>query len=353
MLNHQLHRVLVLFILFIPFSVFTQPDLTLWRIDESVHTTLEHDNELVEFYDCGSRYYAIIRDESAEHITTWSIRNDGNAELTFDLPLTFTGASERFSIVDQPSVGTLRANEEVHFTVKYEGVESEEYAFLSLNSNDPAENNCVYAFDAGSSSNACVCDGNNEVLNIFTKQIGGTTGILISSGGGCPSDGTSCQPISIVDPTNCGQLFTTTSGIQLFADTLTITAASGINSFFLLANNIPTGFVDENGNPYMAGSTQFNRSTALFAPVGAISTLTEPSPGVYKIPFYRLPNTQVDISLNGTPFISSGFAPTLDSCAPAQLIPTMSEWGLIILGLSMLILGLLAIEKGLVYKLEK
>ena len=356
-MNSLLRSIIAVLLLFSYCTAFSQPDLTLWRLEESVHEHTQHDDDLTEFYDCGSRYYAIIRDTEAEHITTWSIKNEGDAELVFDLPLHFTGASERFTIVEQPAVNVLQPNEEVLFKVEYEGIESASYAFLILNSNDPAEQSCAYAFDAGSvvASTACTCDGNNEVLDIFTKQIGGSTGILIGStvsGIACPPEGTDCQPMSITDPTDCSQLTTTTGGADVFQDVLTINAVPGLTCFALIANNTADGFLDPDGMAYPAlanGFTLFIKQ-GLFdnqspGPDGVIATtLVEVSPGVYQIPFLRAPGSSVDISLNGTPFMSASAAPTVASCT--QVVPTLSEWGMIVLALLLMIFGLAAIRQS-------
>jgi len=326
--------------------LYSQPDLTLWRLEESIqqHGEEHHDDDLTEFYDCGSLYYAVVRDPEVDHLTTWSIRNDGDAELVFDLPLIFEGASQRFTIVEQPSVSTLQPGEEVLFTVRYEQIDIDDYAYLILYSNDPEEQNCAYAFDAGAAVSLCACDGNNEVLDIFTKPIGGTGGIIIGSGSDCPPEGTFCQPMSIIDPTDCSQLVTSPGGLTLFADTLTIDALSGALFFRLLANNNPDGFLDENGVPYVASMSAITIFTDAGAPIVIgpnqvdVPILTEPSPGIYKIPFFRAPGSIVDISIEGTPFVSANPAPTVESCAP-EIVPTMSEWSVIILALFLLILS--------------
>lgn len=335
--------------LFFTLSLFCQPDLTLWRVDGSA----PHDHVSAEFYACGSQYYAVGEGPDVESISSWSIGNDGDAELVFELPLRFEGASERFTVVEQPTTNTLQPGEEVFFEIRYEQIEIDAFAFLVLNSNDPTEQNCSYAFDGGSIGDPdipplCVCDGNNEVviIDIFGEGIVG--GIFI--GGGlsdidCPAEGTPCQPISLDDPTDCSQLITTPEGVDLFRDVLTITSIPNAPPIFVLtANNNSDGFLDMDGNPY-ASPTFFvvEGFGAADESVNFVQSLTMVAPGVFELPFYRAPGSTVDIALSGTPFMSDSAAPTLESCQ-ASAIPTVSEWGVMILALILLLFGIVLIR---------
>jgi len=71
-----------------------------------------------------------------------------------------------------------------------------------------------------------------------------------------------------------------------------------------------------------------------------ITVIFDNDDGMYSMVFYRRPGTGVSIEVEDVSFESEP-CPTVADCNP---IPTLSQWGLIILGLCLSIFGIVAVR---------
>jgi len=143
------------------------------------------------------------------------------------------------------------------------------------------------------------------------------------------------DPCSCEDPKN-----RTINGIFLFHDVLTVTSVPG-RSIWLSAND--GEFRDANNNPIPAGFLPTSDPGGNAGGTGTGTLIPETStPGTYQLEFYHRENIASTISYtdgNTTqPFVTS-------SCATCTVIPTMSEWGLLIFGLLVMNLGLFFMKR--------
>jgi hypothetical protein len=313
-----------LFLIFSANIVFGQPQMTIWKLD-SQHHNHDHEDPIdpPELYTCGSYYFFY----SADPITSdWSIKNEGDEDLILELPLTLSIPDQyRISITQQPSTNVVPPGQEVFFQLQYENLEGHRNVFLPFRSNDVDNNGCGILVGGNASSPCqCQCNGMNmqESINCELTCTDGTIQLIISDGP-CPVEEGVCNPISISDPCGCDNTIMVQNQL-LFRDTLVVEALAGI-PVNIIQNNMG-GMVDVNNMPLMNG---------LY--IGLV-----PVSGVLKYVFYRRPGTSVDIFVNGTPFMSEAPCPSQESCLAS--IPTLSEWGMFILGLMVAIMGLLVLR---------
>jgi len=138
----------------------------------------------------------------------------------------------------------------------------------------------------------------------------------------CPRvfDPCSCRPENIVDADGI---------VELWYDELTFTGNPN-ESISVASNNIPDGFLNFGTQaPYVNGDV--------------IGT-TDPS-GLLTIPFFRTPGFDTDVSLQDpnsqTASLVSSCTLSVDACA--NIVPTLGEWAVIILGLLLIICAVVAL----------
>jgi len=144
------------------------------------------------------------------------------------------------------------------------------------------------------------------------------------------------DPCSCEDPQN-----RTVNGEYLFHDILTVSTAPG-RSVWLTAND--GEFRDANNNPLPAGALPTSNPGGNAAGTGTGTLIPETStPGVYQLPFFHRANVASTISYTDgaitRPFVTSRCA---DNCV---VIPTMSEWGLLLFGLLVLNIGVFFVRR--------
>ncbi len=144
----------------------------------------------------------------------------------------------------------------------------------------------------------------------------------------CLMNFTTHNTLTFRDPCQCGNPLNTQLGdIVLIEDTLIISGSAGLTIRFVAAGS--TNFLDQNGNP-IADQTLFIENPA----------------GEYKLQFYRPSGTSpvVMISLNGgAAFMIPDTAIPLCICAIP--IPTLSQWALMVLSLSIMIFGIVSLRQ--------
>jgi len=115
---------------------------------------------------------------------------------------------------------------------------------------------------------------------------------------------------------------------MLYTDALVVSGLAGGQTVSLDANNNMDGFIDPStGQSFVVGVT--------FGPA--------PGDGTITIPFQRAEGAVADIIIGGTAFISPEACPDRADCLAAA-IPTMGEWGLMILALLLLIVSVVKIK---------
>ena len=137
--------------------------------------------------------------------------------------------------------------------------------------------------------------------------------------------------ISVLDPCNCSNPnnISTVSDVKYIADTLVVRAnacslGNGLpNSISGLSINLSANdghMLDTTGNPIPIATPIPEEGTS----------------GMYKLPFYTAPGKPSIISVTDVIFTSNF---TTDSCLDCPSVPTIGEWGLIILSLLLVIVG--------------
>ena len=308
-------------------SLFAQPQLTLWRVVSADHND-NSNTHASELYECGS-YYFFVSDGKKE--STWSIKNEGNAALELNLPLTFDpSAATSMTISQQPDRASIAPGEEALFKIDYDFYGIHGDVFLDIVSNDPTHAECGLLVGGNVLSCTCYCTpSGTQSLGVCSKSdltsaVGAIAGIPISENP-CSAENVSCTPISILDPCNCNNAITTPGGQFLYRDTLSI-QSTPFASMSLSANI--SGFKDVNGTDIAPGTN-----------IGFGDAVT----GIVKYVFYRPENEGVNIRVNGIAFLSSP-CPSASLCAPATTVPTMGQWGLISLFLLLMILSVVGLN---------
>lgn len=148
-------------------ATYAQPQISLWRAGDN-HVTLpdpnpDHNHEDAVQYECGTNYYLFHSEEDLDFQI--SIRNDGDANLSLQLPIVLGSSStSTFEIKSQPSKSELSPGEEVIFTIAYLSppsyLEDQQCDFVIM-SNDPVISGCgmnILVGDIGSLISYCVCN---------------------------------------------------------------------------------------------------------------------------------------------------------------------------------------------------
>ena len=173
---------------------FAQDGVTLWRLDENPqhqahHSAPEREGAIQQdndnYYPCGTKYYQGLPVGWQSVQSYWSIKNENDVAINLQLPLTMTGATNRFTIVSQPSKSNLAPGEEVFFIVEYYGEPTGGVAWVEINSDAPKGANCSMGFDGGR-----ICDYVTDFMHGGLMPIGGPPPI----------------PISILDPCGLGPI---------------------------------------------------------------------------------------------------------------------------------------------------
>ena len=126
------------------------PRMTLWRVD-SMHL-LDGTKGKADLWPCDSQYYFFYHKNQSENIII-EIKNEGDATLEIQLPLTLTaGSFGPVTILEQPHHASIPAGEEVHFIVRHIGGASYVHSEASIHifSNDVVSS-CTVKFEVGSS----------------------------------------------------------------------------------------------------------------------------------------------------------------------------------------------------------
>jgi len=160
--------------------------------------------------------------------------------------------------------------------------------------------------------------------------------VVTETGEVCACSGTPIDPcgvsIDITDPCSCGadeNIDLDGDGIfDLFYEVITITAPAGIADWNgVFANGTP---LDMSGNPFTG-------------------VITDNGDGTYTIAFYLAAGDSYSANFTSA---SSGFDLSISGggCEPCPLVPTLSQWGLIVLCLLLMCFG--AIQMATVLKRE-
>lgn len=184
----------------------------------------------------------------------------------------------------------------------------------------------------------CRCDEDNSEVS--------TPVTVSTSPGACPvitdpamvfssGDLSFGDPCSCEDPLNC-----TIGGVVYFHDILTISSSAAPSPPLASGTSIEilAGAMDFYTEVPCSGSGSLTLGTA-----GTVIQESSTS-GVYEITFWRPANIvpSLSVSINGgsaTEVPASTFEPVCNTCAPIPTVPTLPQWGLIVLGLMLMIFG--------------
>ena len=115
--------------------------------------------------------------------------------------------------------------------------------------------------------------------------------------------------------------------------------------------NSPTGVsIDDSGNIYVADA--LNNRVRLISQDGMVSTLAgNGMPGFEDGPaedaMFESPSS-VTVDIYGNAYIADAFnhrIRKIGNCAKAAIVPTLTEWSILILALSLLIIGVIALKQ--------
>ena len=273
--------------------------MTVWKVDHKSNVPVFPHNSTngAKLWDCGYDYYFFYGGLGVVEEVILHVLNDGNQTLTLSAPQ-LVNAGPEFSIDLLGLAGNvdIAPNHELQIIVRYVGpaAYSNSSAELVLTSNDPDAGTCSFEFEVGATATTLNDDGD------------------------------------VIDPCNCNDVIPFMNSF-LFIDTLVITATLMVN--VILENNFnPNGFLDNLGNPIIATPIPLGLTTN----IGGVQTL--------KFPFWRRPNEPVNIELSigaGMPFRTVMSPACTDEC---NFIPTLSQWGLIVTFLLLLIAGVAAVK---------
>ncbi|MCF6238286.1 MAG: DUF11 domain-containing protein, partial [Candidatus Marinimicrobia bacterium] len=99
-------------------SIYAQPVISLWKIDEAHHANPDEGESY--FLECDSEYYIYYNGSGTYEDFIIGILNDGDEVLELDLPLSLSAASSSvYSIIHQPEKTSLVPDEETHFIIRY------------------------------------------------------------------------------------------------------------------------------------------------------------------------------------------------------------------------------------------
>lgn len=211
----------------------------------------------------------------------------------------------------------------------------------------------IVSYSGGSVSASSSCTLSVDVTAASAGTYANTTGMLTSSNG---NSGTATSTLDVLgiasqneitfgDPCSCTDtLNCDVSGLLYFHDTLTIPAMGMIGTGQTITITASTNFyVDV---PCGAGTLAEPTANVTIIP----ETIAGVS-GVYKIEFWRpsgiLPTLSVSIG-GGTPVMAPAntFMPLCFQEACNNNIPTLGQWGVILLALLLMIIGLLAVKRS-------
>ncbi len=203
-------------------------------------------------------------------------------------------------------------------------------------------------YSGGAVAAGSTCQIAVEVTSNSTGLFTNTTGDLTSSLG---NSGTATDELmiaefnitdnldntlNIIDPCSCSDLLNVLNPdgtIKLFHDILTVTFVAG-QTIWLATND--GNFLDASGNPFPANPVS--------TPPGTIIPETG-TPGVYQLEFYHPPSLAANISVT-TGIIDVSFTASVCDALQCNLsIPTMSEWGILILFLLILSFATVAMRQ--------
>ena len=227
------------------------------------------------------------------------------------------------------------------------------------------------ALDAGTDGTLTICAGTTVTAAALFAELGGTpatsgawTPTLAGAGtytytvagtAACP-DATATVIVSemacavmstavindpsIYDPCSCGNdlnIRDANQEVLLFADFVLISGAATGDTWVL--SSVNTGDVlNASGNP-----------------IGVNTVLTDLGGGLHRLDFFHNPNVGFNATFTGTRNDGTVYTSSLTtggSCSPCPLIPTMSQWGLLIFGLLILNLShVLISEKRAIEKI--
>ena len=321
----------------------------------SLSISIDQSDGSTESLACGSFYTTLLPHEDFDanqtlKEDTWTLTNDGNDDITIQLPLTFSqGASTFLRIRTQPQA-VLAPGESTSFVTSYRyNANDDGTGFLPITTDSPVNGTCGFLLKGAletASLCLCFCAGDNEISEVCPYGVDGyITGISIEEET-CESNPTNldCSSISFAGSCNCGNL-TTVGDLDLYKDTLIVSGLSGTD--IILTENIDSeenSFLNINAAPMRRGTL-----------LGSINTR-----GIVEIPVYRRPNTPVNVVLNGVRFRSEAICPAVSDCVADQgneatiatdnmeSIPTLSEWSIILLGLILMIISLVAVRSQII-----
>ncbi len=186
----------------------------------------------------------------------------------------------------------------------------------------------------------CVCDNDNNVKSTFT-------GISVTEPAPNPCNGTvtfgSTNVLTFNDPCKCDDVRNCNAGgVFYFHDTLTIPSTGVIAAGLDIRFNSSTDFFI--AVPCFGGAL----TTPTFGAAGTQIPESPAGSGVYKIEFWRPSGVLPTLSVLGGGIVTvapaSTFQPICTVAACSPLVPTLSHWGLIILGLLLVVIGTVAIR---------
>ncbi len=171
MRNFDKKFIVLLTFIFSSMSMYAQPDLTIWRVDQA-HINDGHgdggghtkEEGIKELWPCASSYYQQYTGEDIEYI--FQLRNDGNQDLQLRLPLRLVrGATSNFVITTQPTKGTLAPGEEETVIITYNSPSSYvdgHWTALSIKNSSGNTGYCGFGIEVGIEDppvvENCYCD---------------------------------------------------------------------------------------------------------------------------------------------------------------------------------------------------
>lgn len=327
-------------------NLYGQAKLAIYRVYTDPD---DNSKEISEPYSCGSHFTQVVLPVNQNSTTHWILKNEGNAPLILNESMTISGKdASSFELINSPSLN-IQPGELAVFSIKYTYSDfMKKSAFLSIKSNDPEVSNCgilIQGVVGNPSICYCFCNEDQELGENCPWEITGfKSGLSVSEVGCALQDDQICKNnLKLTSICSCDRLVSATNRAALYTDTLTITAGANARQYLTFnQNDDSSSFLDENGKSIG---------------IGTYLGLTN-SQGILIVPFYRSASTQVNIKVNGISLISADLCPSLADCtepAPApnnnpttmESIPTLSEWGILLLTLALLVTSLVTLKSRL------
>ena len=257
--------------------------------------------------------------------TTYYVRDSSESTMLWDT------AQITVMVNPQPSIAgrdtTICAGESVDLSILINGVAINTLEYGKVYGTYHPDSNMVSPL---TTTTYYVIDSSASTTCADTAQIT----VTVLSPMECLMEFYSANKLNFDDPCDCDQalIINGQEGSRYyFRDTLVIEAPSGLMITYDAMGS--SNFYDETGFPMVNGTA-----------------ISETSPGVYKVVFYKLNGVAAVgyVMVNGQPEQVQIDPDALEVCSVAEhcpeLVPTMGQWGLLICGLLFFIVGVVGIR---------